>query len=111
MYSIVECPDIVVAAAATESPVIRADVVYGDADLVTLMAPAAAEASTIEVTDDPDAAVPAWFALNNQGTAIAGPAASEAEQLTIAAKAFRLKFGAGVAAERTFKMNKRIVLT
>lgn len=109
MYSIVECPDIVTANGATTSNVVRASLVYDDADLVCIMAPTGAEASTIEVTDDPDAAVPAWFALQNDTPGdIAGPAAGKARSYAIPAKAFRLKYAAGVAADRTYKVNKRI---
>jgi hypothetical protein len=109
MYSIVECPDIVVAAAATESNPIRASVVYDDADVICIMAPTGAEASTIQVCDDPDAAVPVWVALQDSTPAdVAGPAAGKARFYTIPAKAFRLKYGAGVAAERTYKVNKRM---
>lgn len=112
MLSIVECTDIVVANGATESGVVLAREQYDDAFDFCIMAPVGAEASTIEVSDDPDAAVPAWFALQDSTPAdVAGPAAGKARVYAIPAKAFRLKFAAGVAAERVFKMNKRIEIS
>lgn len=109
MYSIVECPDIVTANGATNSNVVKAAEVYDDTDVICIMAPAGAEASTIEVCDDITAAVPLWFALQDSTPAdVAGPAAGKARFYTIPAKAFRLKYAAGVAAARTYKVNKRM---
>lgn len=111
MYSIVDCPDIVVAAAATDSPVVKAREVYNDADFILLFAPTGAEASTLQVTDDPDAAAPTYYDYTGDtDAALVGPAAAKAKMFKIPAFGFRIHFAAGVAAERTFKMQKVIQL-
>ncbi len=112
--SVVKCQPITIPNAGTVSPVVRAREVYGDADEITLLAPAALDAFTfsIDVTDDPDAAAPVYRTAQRKDTATdeAPPLATKADRYSVTSlgAGFRLKSSAAVAADRTWAMVKHV---
>lgn len=109
-----QSPDIVVAIAggASQGPIQNNLITSGDSDAIIIMAPASAEASTIQVSHDGVT----FFALQNKTVAVAGPAAGAAEVYgaginpPIIAPYWRLAFAGAVAAQRTYKVWRRSVL-
>lgn len=108
---VVELPDVVVAIAggATQSPTQNTKLTHQDAEALIIAAPAGAEASTIQISRDGTT----WFALANKATAVAGPAAGNAEVYglgcpnpPIADFFWRLAFAGPVVAQRTYKVSK-----
>ena len=96
--------DITTAAAAVTSSVMLSRFAYDTANSITIFAPVGAEASTIEVTADPDAASPVWVKLRQAGADVAGPASVQAIAFTTDAPAFRLAYAVGVGAARTYQV-------
>lgn len=111
MYTQVECPDVVTANGATDSAIVRADNVWDDGETITLYAPAAAEAGTIQITDDPNIPVPNWYTLQVGGADLASPLPGKAISFQPAGRAFRIHYAAPVVAQRVYAMTKRIRIT
>ncbi len=102
------CPDITIPNGTNVSNSVKAVEVYGDAEYITLYAPAglvAGEAGVIQISMDEGVT---WFTLNNNVSDVSYPAANKAiEYVTFSAPMFRLSVTAGnVVADRAFKMTK-----
>lgn len=107
-HTITDCPDITILNGQTDSNIVPADLVYDDAELILLLGPVGAPATIIQVTDDPMAASPTFYNLQDSSLAdLAGPAATEAIVVQIPAKGFRLHAATPVGADVVFKMQKR----
>lgn len=115
-FDLVKCPDMIVATGTGLSPVVKAREVYADARTIVLYAPTSATAGTIECTDDPDAAAPTFYTLQDRplGGALADvplPLAGKVAEFAIPAQGFRLHMTAAPGAPLTFKVFKRVELS
>lgn len=108
-YTIVAGDTLDIADTGTTSTVLKSREGYDGAYDITLFAPSNATAGKLQVSDDPDAASPAWFDLKEvigAGTLqnVASPPASSARTYRIVAKGLRL-VTAAVTLAASYKTN------
>lgn len=105
-FGIVDLVDIVFANGASVSNIIKAREQYESAKDITIFNPSNLNGLTtlkVQVTPNPDAAVPDWYDLDTLG------AVSTAKTLAIVAKGFRLSSATPASADTVFQAEARFL--